>query len=475
MQVGTRRARTWFHGRSSDGDVRPDDRIALVDEALFAAHSAAGLNVVIQCVWIYEHAIDLDGLRRFHHNLGCGLLARRIERSPLPFARHRWVADEGPPEIDVAEFARPRAELTDWADERSQLPIDAERGPGWHLGVLPLTDGCTAVSLVHSHYLIDGLGLAQVVVEAALGKTRDLGHLPPRSRTRLRAVGQDARQTARDVPAVARAVVMAAKLARRQARSKDRAARSPQSRPDPLAIKGDRGDAHDDVVVPATWIRVDLDDWDARAEALGGTGSTLIAAFAAKLGERMGRRHPGDGAVTLHLPISERTEGDVRANAMSIATVRVDPTQVSTDLRDVRAAIKQALRTLRETPDESLQVRSLIPFLPKRTLKRMADAGFTDPDRPMLCSNLGDFNPLVCRLDGNDGELAMTRATGQRVSRQWLERAGGQITLQSWRTGGTKIYITVNAYLPGAENSKVTLRELAAHTLAEFGLTGEIE
>ncbi len=170
----------------------------------------------MQVVWVYEHAIDFDGLRRFHHNLGYGLLGRRIERSPLPFARHRWVLDRGPSDIDIAECARPRAELSDWADERSQLPVDPEWGPGWHLGVLPLTDGSTAVSLVASHYLLDGIGLIVALVEAILGNTRDLGYPPPRSRTRLRAVVQDARQTARDAPEVARALVAAAKLARRR-------------------------------------------------------------------------------------------------------------------------------------------------------------------------------------------------------------------------------------------------------------------
>ena len=38
-----------------------------------------------------------------------------------------------------------------------------------------------------------------------------------------------------------------------------------------------------------------------------------------------------------------------------------------------------------------------------------------------------------------------------------------------------KIYITVVAYQPGAENTKPALRELAARTLDEFGLTGEID
>ena len=147
-----------LNGRASNGDARPDDRLALVDQGFFAGQRAAGLEEVMQVVWVYEHPIDFDGLRRFHHNLGYGLFGRRIERSPLPFGRHRWVSDPGPSDIDIAECARPRAELSDWADERSQLPADPEWGPGWHLGVLPLTDGSTAVSLVASHYLLDGLG-----------------------------------------------------------------------------------------------------------------------------------------------------------------------------------------------------------------------------------------------------------------------------------------------------------------------------
>ncbi|EID18027.1 hypothetical protein MXEN_00010 [Mycobacterium xenopi RIVM700367] len=439
---------------------------------MFAGHRAAGINLVIQCVWIYEHPVDFDGLTRFHRNLGYGMLGRRIEVSPLPFGRPRWVLDREPSDIDIAQCARPRAEVGDWADECSQSPIDPERGPGWHLSALRLTDGSTAVSLVHSHYLADGLGLALTITDAVLGNTRDLGYPPPHSRTRRRAVLQDARQTAHDAPEVARALLAAARLARKQARVRRGRARSPLPRPVALG-SGDPDDVL--VVVPAVSIHVDSADWEARAQALGATGNTLVAGFAAKFAERLGRRCASDGAVTLHIPINVRTEGDTRANAMSIATVRVDPTRLTTDLRDIRTEIRRALTTLREAPDESLQLRALIPFMPTRALKRMVDAGFTDPDVPTLCSNLGDFGPLVCRLDGTDGELVMTRSIGQRVTRRWLNQVGGQMTLQCWRTGGTKIYITVNAYQPGAENTKPALRELAARTLAEFDLTGKID
>jgi hypothetical protein len=439
---------------------------------MFEVHRASGQKEVMQVVWVYERAIDFDGLRRFHHNLGCGLLGRRIERSPLPFARHRWVSDRRPSDIDVAECARPRAELSDWADERSQLTVDSERGPGWHIGVLPLTDGATAVSLVVSHYLLDGLGLVVALADAVLGNTRDLGYPPPRSRTRLRAVIQDARQSARDAPEVARALVAAAKLARKQASRRHDIARSPASRPVTLR----RGEGDDVIVLPGIAIAVDLDHWDARAEALGGTSVTLVAGLAAKLGERMGRRRASDGAVTLRLPMSERTEGDTRAVAVSFGRVSIDPTGVTTDLRDLRAAIRQSLRTLRETPDDSLQLASLTPLLPQWTLKRLADATGADPDCPVVCSNLGDMGKVVCLLDGTHCDYGVARGNRQQVTRRWLELTGGQLSVLNLRAPTIgKIFITVLAYQPGAENTKPALRELAARTLAEFDLTGEID
>jgi hypothetical protein len=52
-----------------------------------------------------------------------------------------------------------------------------------------------------------------------------------------------------------------------------------------------------------------------------------------------------------------------------------------------------------------------------------------------------------------------------------IERAGGQLVVVAGRIGG-RISISIVAYQPGAENTKTRLRELAAHTLAEFDLTG---
>jgi hypothetical protein len=456
--------------RASSNNAGPDNLLALVDQGFFDGQRAIGQTEVMQVVWVYEHAIDFDGLKRFHHNLGHGLSGRLIERSPLRFGRHRWVSDRGPASIEFAERPRPRAELSDWADERSQVPVDAEQGPGWHLCVLPLTDGSTAVTWVISHYIIDGVGGLVAVADAILGANRDLGYPPPRTRTRLRAVARDLRQTARDAPEVARAFAALAKLTRRQRR--DAAQSSPASAP----VTHREDDGADPVILPGIAALVDLEQWDARAKSLGGTSTTLAAGFAAKLAELLGRRRGSDGAVTLQVVMTDRTDGDTRALAVSFARVSLDPTVLTTDLVEPRAAIKQALKTLESTPDESSQLAALSPFTPKRMWKRGVEAQLNDPDMPVIYSNLGDAGSVVSRADGTQCEHAWARGTRQNATRQQLERAGGYMQVVSCRTPTIgKIYLTVVAYQPGAENTKPALRELAARALAEFGLTGEID
>lgn len=470
MTTRNRPARMSSRRRASDGDKQPDNLLALTDQAFYCGQRAIGQTEVMQVVWVYEHPIDFDGLKRFHHNLGYGLSGRLIERSPLPFGRHRWVLDRGPADIHFAESARPRAELSDWADERSQVPVDPESGPAWHLSVQPLTDGSTAVTLVLSHYLIDGVGGLVAVADAVLGNNRDLGYPPPRSRTRSAALLQDARQVVRDAPEVGRALVAAAKMFRRQRR--DAAASPTQSAP----VVRRTGNGDEPVILPGVAVLVDQAAWDERAKALGGTGTTLAAAFAAKLAEHLGRRRSSDGAVTLRIVMAERTDDDTRAVAVNFARISLDTTSITKDLSDARVAIKEALNGRLETPDEALQLAPLAPFTPERMWKQGIDAQLNDPDLPVVYSNLGDAGMVVSRADGTQCEHAWARGTRQNETRQQLERTGGHMQVVSCRTPGIgKIYITVVAYQPGAENTKPALRELALRTLTEFGLTGEAD
>ncbi|WP_197381386.1 condensation domain-containing protein [Mycolicibacterium mengxianglii] len=440
--------------------AQPDNRISLTDQILFLGQRATGAEGVVQVGWVYEHPVDDDALKRFHQHLGSGLLGRRVERSPLPFGRHRWVKVEGPQApLDIAP-TRPRADLSDWLDERAQRPVDPEWGPAWHLGVLPMSDGATGVCLVASHVLIDGVGVLQTIVDAAKGDMRDFGYPPPRSRTKARGALIDARETVQAVPGIAKALVGAGKMALAQKKPAGGARTAPV--PD-----GDRL-----VTAPVITMFIDAEQWDARANALGGNTHSLVAGFATRLGERMGRKGP-DGSVMLNIPMSTRGEDDDRGNAVVLTDVYVNPAGVTEDLTTVRGEIGKALKSRRETPDETLELLPLTPFIPKIAVRRGSNMVFAFSDMPVSCSNLGDLDPAVGRIDGTDAEFFILRGVDGRVTKEFLERRPGLLTVVSVRHGG-KVQFNIVAYRPGGENTKAEVSDLAADTLAEFGLSAEI-
>lgn len=438
-----------------------DDRLAYLDQASFLALRATGLGQLAQWVWVYQRDVNLDELRRFHRELGYGLLGRRIERSPLPFGRHRWVAEPRTSPLHVATDVRPRAELGDWVDWRAQLPIDPERGPGWHLAVQRFDDGATALTLVASHCLVDGLGGGLAIAAAVRGERRGPGHPPAGSRAGWDAVSADVRRTLRDAPDVVGAVTSMVRQARDGQQDLSRVGGSK-----PIAVDG-RGT----VVVPTIMITIPAGHWDARVGALGGTSNALVTAIAARTGARMGRLRP-DGRVNVRFVVSDRTEGDTRANAVSFVTIDVDPGDVTRDLTEVRARVKRSLAELGGAPDPSLEVLPVTPFAPKWAVRRMADALFDDFS--VGCSYLGDVDPATVRPDGTEADAFHARGVTQRITAEVLERIRGQVTLAAGRFAD-KVFVTVVGYRVGGDNTKPALRALMADTLSEFGLRCDID
>ncbi len=423
----------------------------------------------MQVGWLYDRAVDPDELKRFHDNLGYGLLGRLIERSPLPFGRHRWVTDPQPAQIEIATRARTRAELVDWFDECTQVPVDPELGPGWRLSVLPLTNGGTAISLVLSHYVIDGIGGAIAVTEAILGLPRDLGYPPQRSRNRLRALAEDTTASLRDGLAIIRAMTLAVKGAR--SRVED-AARAKAARP--IAELGSEADVS--VTMPSVWIRLNLGEWVARAEALGGTASTLAAAFTARLDMHMGRCHSDAVGVPVLLVVNDRTENDVRAIAVSFVRAYINPSGVTEDLRQARNSIKYAVTAHRGTPDHSAQLAALAPFTPKRAWRLMIESALSDPEHPAVCSNLGDTGSAAIRPDGTLCDDVFARGASQHLSARWLERIGSQLHLfYGTSVEIDRVGIYISGYQPNTATNRSELRGHVERTLAEFGLLGQID
>lgn len=444
----------------------PDNVVPYPDQALFLALRGAGQEAVMQALWIYEHPIDLDGVKRFHRNLFGTLLARRIETSPLPFGRHRWVSQ---PVVDsnlqVSEQPRPRAELYTWADEQVELPLDPESGPAWRMGVQPLTDGSTVVSLVISHCVADGAGSIMACVQASVGATRDLGYPAAGSRTRWRRVRADLRQLRRDLPEIGRTIRRAARVAAQRRRELARPAEPASAGPvDERTVR-----------MPSASVFIDADSWNVCADSLGGNSFSLVAGFAGKLAQRLNRVRVSDGAVTLMIPVSDREDlEDTGGNVVSIANVSFDPQLAPADLTGPRTAIREGLKHAREVPDEMVELLPLIPFLPKRGIARVADAAFGfSTDLPVSCSNFGTMPPEVTQVDGTPAEYLSFRGVDRHVTADNLARRRGAMTVTSGQIA-SKMSISVISYQPGLENSQAELHKAIADTLQDFGLAGEI-
>ncbi|WP_204803191.1 type I polyketide synthase [Mycobacterium riyadhense] len=448
------------------GGESVDNLLAYLDQAAFLATRAVH-GALIQVTWIYDRGADIDGLRRFHRNLGSGLFGRTIERSPLPFARDRWVLAPGSRDMDVAATPRPRADVSAWADERARIPVDPEWGPGWHLGVLPLEDGGTAVSLVVSHAVVDAIAFGQAIADAAEGRTHKLGYPPAGSRPRRRALHEDFRQTVKELPDIGHALVAVARRAwrdRKELRSTIKAAPPP-----PRTASEDRT-----IEMPALTAYIDLPEWDALAKKLGASSHSLVAGVACRLAVRVGRVND-DGAVTLRLVANLRTNGDVRGNAITAVDVAVDPTRASTDLRDVHLKITQTiLEAMDKSDNEWLAPLPLTPMTPKRVARKLTGVAAGGATLPVTVSNIGELPPALNRPDGTDADQAHMRPFEPGMKRSTLEGMGGQLLLVSGRDRG-RIFIRISAYLLDRQNTKDELREAISDTFAEFGLIPEID
>src|SRR6516162_11486018 len=51
-----------------------DNQLAHMDQVSFLGVRALGYGALVQFEWIYNRPVNIEGLRRFHRNLGYGLL-----------------------------------------------------------------------------------------------------------------------------------------------------------------------------------------------------------------------------------------------------------------------------------------------------------------------------------------------------------------------------------------------------------------
>lgn len=446
------------------------DILDLLDQATFDVGRATGSVSTLQCFWVYNRPIDVDGLRRFHEHLERGRLSRCIERSPLPFGRHRWIASERSSDIEFVEQARPREDLDAWLSEQAATPLDCEHGPGWHLAVLPFADGGCAVSFVVNHCLTDGMGLGEALAAAALGRDDPIDWPAAASRGRLKAVREDVGQTARDIPAMGRAVATAIRLGRDNGKGSGEAPSGAPSAKQSAAQRKQHDGSAGEISLPMATVFIDVDQWKARARALRGTGNALLVGVAARLAQRGGRA-AADGSIVVMVPVNKREDDDTRANAINNVGVTIaDPTLATTDLRQTKAAIWHSLVRHREVGDQEQAVNAIVPLLSKRVL-----AGFhaksAVPPNVVGSSNLGVFDPAVGRPDGTDAECFAIKNNFLHVTEATMRTRNGMQSMLSGMACG-QVFITVVSLYPDRINSTDELRQDLWATLNDFGLTG---
>ncbi|GAA4531916.1 hypothetical protein GCM10023161_00400 [Mycobacterium paraffinicum] len=213
---------------------------------------------------------------------------------------------------------------------------------------------------------------------------------------------------------------------------------------------------------------IDAAEWDARATTLGGTSNALLAGLAAHLARRVGRV-AADGTVNVGMPVNERAPGDTRANAVVNVDITVDPVPATSDLREIRARIKEALSRHQNEPDERWALLPLVPLIPKRVMRRLIGV-VTGSAITVVSSNLGSVDPAVSRPDGTDADHFAMRTAYPGVTTATMYRTNGALALLSGRAHG-RVFISFLAYELGRPTSKADLEQHASAALSDFSLT----
>ena len=452
----------------------PAEYVSYADQAMLLTLRGAGQEAVMQALWLYERPVDREGLLRLHRNLGQGLLGRRIELSPLPFGRHRWVAADGAPFAMAGERVA-HTSLYDWADRQVDLPLDPVRGPSWRLSAAPAGDGGAVVSLVVSHCIADGAGTARALISAMAGGAPSRPYPRPGSRTATGATVSDLRRLGGDLPDIGRAIRTGGRALRPGHRG---AGQGPTPAPTAVpsgAPSGTEAPPADDtrtVHLPTASLVCDLAVWDDRAAEVGGNRFARAAAVGAHLGTAFGREQ--GGTVMLLVPVSRRVEDDHDGNAVALAHVRVPTAGLDTDLTQLRAALRAGIAAARREPDPMMAMLPLVPFVPRRAIGALLNRalGFGD-DLPVSVSNLGELPPEINCADGTPAELTLFRGVDRHVSTASLIRRRGVLSVFAGAIGG-QWTLTTSGWQPGGATTPAELRRALARAATDLGVAGRV-
>lgn len=445
-------------------------RLAWLDQLAYELFRVTGRGQLMQCLWLYDRDVNLAALARINERLAALPFNRLIEPSPLPWGRPRWVKPAGtpvPPEL--SSDLLPRSRLLQWANRHARAPIDPVIGPAWRMAIQPFDDGSTAVSLVTSHLVLDGVGALRVIEAAVNGTDVPSPYLPKGARGRLSGCVSDTWQILADAPRTIAALARIAHTARgRPAPPVQRPAVPAESGHDPSTI----------VELPSVVVTVDSRAWFACERRLGGGLNTLLPGFVASLASHMGRCRLSDGAVSLFVPISRRRGlDDERAVAIEFHMMNISPAGLTTNLRPLNALRKALLRNASKNQTDVLaSVLPAIAWMPRTIAKTLINRLFNYADElPASYSDLGMLPDGFASIDGAPCRHVLPRAVDVNVTRRDLERSHGHLFVGGSRYDKTFSLCIEACQLEPTPTTTDELRAVVSRTLADFGLDAIIE
>lgn len=445
-------------GRASNPDAGTDDVLCYMDQGSFLGLRALGRGPVLQLTWLYPHPIDEVALREFGEQLAQGILGRLVQRSPLPWGRHRWVTNPVPGPVTWFRDPLPEANLARSRYALLDLPVDPEHGPGWRLAVQPLTEGGCALTLLVSHTIADMRATSQAIVDAVAGRRLAPGFPASSRRWSPKMLVRDSLESMRALPDLCRALSALTRRSRQGGLGLSRQSPSVGDRRNDLEPVAD---------VPLVEVVMNAETFRQYASLRGVESNALVLALAARLAFRMGRLD-ASGRVKLVLPVSDRHPGDRRGNALRSITIMVDPEACHEDLRALQRDLRTALTTLIRNGDDASPLFPLIPYVPL-WLARYMERAALGADLPVGCSLVGELPSEVYRPCGQALQLQASILEHYAVPE--LERLGGLLFVACYRND-EKLFVTVSGYQPGHVTTRDALMPLVNMSLADLRLDG---
>ncbi|WP_028135034.1 hypothetical protein [Bradyrhizobium japonicum] len=443
-------------------------RLAWMDQLAYELFRVTGRSQLMQCLWLYDRDVNRAALVQTHERLSSLSFNRLIEPSSLPWGRPRWVAGTSIP-FEQSSGLLPRSRLLHWANQHARAPVDPIIGPAGRMAIQAFDDGSTAVSIVGSHLVLDGMGALRVIAAAVHGTGVQNPYMRKGARGRLSGCLSDAWQIVADAP---QTIAALARIAQPQWVRHAAPGKGPA-----LTTAAATQASSTIVELPAVAVTVDSRVWSACEQRLGGDKSTLLRGFVASLASRLGRRRFSDGAISLLVPRSRRRGlADDRALAIEFHMMNVAPEGLSTNLKPLNAARALRRGARRSQTDVLNSLLPAVAWMPRTAAKTLVDRFFDYAgELPVSCSDLGMLPEGLGCIDGAPCRQVLTRAVDVNVTRGELERSHGHLVVVASRYAEEVCLCIEACQLHPTLTTVDELRLLVCRTLADFELEGDIE